>query len=187
MDEAEKLDELETYKQEINFLMRMALEKIAFLPFAYLLDKWRFAVFRGDITPDQYNTQWWNMREQYQGIKAPVARTEDDFDPASKYHIPSNVPYSRYFLSYIAQFQFHEALCTLSEHEGPLHRCDNYRSKAVGNKLRSALSLGASKPWPEVMDMLTGQSEFKVNSIMQYFKPLIKWLKKADKKYHIGW
>jgi len=187
LDESEALSEIDTYKQEINFLLRMSLEKIAFLPFAYVMDKWRFAVFRGNITPDQYNTQWWNMREQYQGIKAPVPRSEEDFDPAAKFHIPSNVPYSRYFLSYIGQFQFHEALCKLSSNEAPLHRCDNYKSKTAGNKLRSVLSLGASKPWPEVMKRLTGQQQFKVDSIMQYFKPLIKWLKKIDKKSHIGW
>jgi peptidyl-dipeptidase A len=187
VDESKKRSKHELYRQEINFLMLMALQKVAFLPFAYLVDKWRYAVFRGDVTADNYNQAWWKMREDYQGLKAPVPRTEADFDPGAKYHIPTNVPYSRYFLSFIGQFQFHESLCELAEHEGPLHRCDIYKSTKAGDRLKSVLSLGASQPWPEVMTQFTGQPQFKVDSILRYFKPLISWLKRANIGSTIGW
>jgi peptidyl-dipeptidase A len=187
VDKSTKLSKHELYRQEINFLMLMALQKVAFLPFGYLVDKWRYAVFRGDVTPHNYNQAWWKMREDYQGLKAPVPRSEADFDPGAKYHIPTNVPYSRYFLSFLGQFQFHASLCELAGHEGPLHRCDIYKSTKAGDRLKLVLSLGASKPWPEVMTQFTGQPEFKVDSMLRYFKPLISWLKRANSGSTIGW
>lgn len=182
-----ELSKHDLYRQEMNYLMRMALEKVAFLPFGYLVDKWRFAVFRGDVTADNYNKAWWQMREDYQGLKAPVPRTEKDFDPGSKYHIPTNVPYSRYFLSFIGQFQFHASLCELAGHKGALHKCDIFQSRKAGDRFKSVLSLGASKPWPEVMTQFTGQPEFKVDAMLQYFRPLIKWLERANSDSTIGW
>jgi peptidyl-dipeptidase A len=180
-------DGTDSYKQQINFLMQMALQKVAFIPFGYIVDKWRFAVFRGDVTPSQYNTVWWKMREEYQGVRPPVPRSKSDFDPGSKYHIPANVPYSRYFLSFIGQFQFHDALCTLANHKGPLHTCDIYRSTAAGDRLKSVLSLGASRPWPEAMTLFTGQPDFKVDSLLKYFRPLIVWLQAANRGSTVGW
>lgn len=175
------------HEQDINFLMRMALEKIAFLPFGYIVDKWRFKVFRGEIIPDDYTSSWWRMREYYQGISSPIPRTSDDFDPGAKYHIPANVPYSRYFFSFVGQFQFHSTLCQLAGHKGPLHKCDIYRSTDAGDRLRSILSLGASRPWPDVLSEFTGQRSFRADSLLQYFGPLIKWLKAENRGLHVGW
>ncbi|KAI0240228.1 Angiotensin-converting enzyme [Lamellibrachia satsuma] len=174
-------------KKEINFLMKMALEKIAFLPFGYLIDRWRWEVFRGDVTPDNYNKRWWELRLRYQGIVPPVQRTEKDFDPGSKYHVSSFVPYIRYFLSFIGQFQFHQALCNAAGHGGPLHKCDIYQSKKAGNLLKSVLRLGASQPWPDAMEIITGQREFSTAAILEYFKPLHDWLKQENANEHVGW
>ena len=125
-----------TYQQDINFLMKMALRKVAFLPFSYVMEKWRWNVFRGKIGESNYNEKWWQMRKEFQGIEAPVARRENDFDPGSKFHTAMFVPYSRYFLSYFYQFQFYKSLCSLSGHKGELHKCDFFDSKEAGAKLK---------------------------------------------------
>ena len=91
-------------KAVINAQMQLALEKIAFLPFGKLIDEWRWGVFDGSIAAQDYNAAWWQLRQKYQGISAPVARTEEDFDPGAKYHVPANTPYMRYFLAHILQF-----------------------------------------------------------------------------------
>ncbi|CAH2267102.1 jg8363 [Pararge aegeria aegeria] len=78
---------------DINYLYTQAMDKVAFLPFALVMDRWRWDVFTGDVRKEQYNCHWWRLREQYGGIKPPVLRSELDFDPGSKYHIPANIPY----------------------------------------------------------------------------------------------
>ncbi|XP_076008023.1 angiotensin-converting enzyme [Genypterus blacodes] len=177
------LDKVESNKEsDINFLMSMALDKIAFLPFGYLMDQWRWKVFDGRIQPSEYNKEWWNLRTKYQGLCPPVLRTEDDFDPGAKFHIPANVPYVRYFVSFIIQFQFQEALCAAAKHEGDLHTCDIYKSKDAGKLLGDVMKLGFSKPWPEAMTMFTGQPKMSAKPLMQYFQPLIQWLEAENNK-----
>ncbi|KAE8284386.1 Angiotensin-converting enzyme [Larimichthys crocea] len=177
------LDKVESnHESDINFLMNMALDKIAFLPFGYLMDQWRWKVFDGRIPSTEYNKEWWNLRMKYQGLCPPVTRTEDDFDPGAKFHIPANVPYVRYFVSFIIQFQFHKALCEAANHVGPLHTCDIYKSKEAGKLLGDVMKLGFSKPWPEAMAMITGQPKMTAQPLMQYFKPLIDWLETENNK-----
>lgn len=174
-------------KALINIQMKDALEKIAFLPFGKLIDQWRWKVYKGEIKPENYNAAWWEMRRKYQGVDAPVARTEADFDPGAKYHIPANVPYTRYFLARILQFQFHRALCKVAGHTGPLHECSIYGSKAAGDKLKAMLALGSSKPWPEALEAMTGQREMDASAIIEYFDPLMKWLAEQNKGQKCGW
>uniref|UniRef100_A0A8C6G0I9 Angiotensin-converting enzyme n=1 Tax=Moschus moschiferus TaxID=68415 RepID=A0A8C6G0I9_MOSMO len=163
-------------EEEVNFLMSVALEKIAFIPFAYLMDLFRWKVFDGTIEKDVYNQEWWNLRLKYQGLCPPVPRTEEDFDPGAKFHISASSPYIRYFLSLVLQFQFHEALCKASGHMGPLHHCDIYNSKEAGKLLEDVLKLGSSKPWPEVLEKMTGETKVSTKALMTYFKPLLNWL-----------
>nr|XP_020730928.1 angiotensin-converting enzyme-like isoform X1 [Odocoileus virginianus texanus]XP_020730929.1 angiotensin-converting enzyme-like isoform X1 [Odocoileus virginianus texanus] len=163
-------------EEEVNFLMSVALEKIAFIPFAYLMDLFRWKVFDGTIEKDMYNQEWWNLRLKYQGLCPPVPRSEEDFDPGAKFHISASLPYIRYFLSLVLQFQFHEALCKASGHMGPLHRCDIYNSKEAGKLLEDVLKLGSSKPWPEVLEKMTGETKVSTKALMTYFKPLLNWL-----------
>nr|XP_003472155.2 angiotensin-converting enzyme-like protein Ace3 [Cavia porcellus] len=163
-------------EEEVNYLIGMALEKIAFIPFSYLMDLFRWRVFDGTIDKNIYNQEWWNLRLKYQGLCPPVSRTEDDFDPAAKFHVAANVPYMQYFLSTVLQFQLHEALCNASGYVGPLHQCDIYSSKIAGRILGHALKLGSSKPWPEVLKELTGQANMSTSALMTYFKPLLNWL-----------
>jgi peptidyl-dipeptidase A len=174
---------------DIDYLLQQALEKVAFLPFGLTIDKWRWEVFSGQVKPDDYNKAWWDLRLKYQGVAPPVARTEADFDPGAKYHVPANIPYARYFLARIYQFQFQRALCKTAGFEGPLHRCSIYGNKAAGEKLNAMLSLGQSKPWPEALEVLTGQKEMDASALADYFAPLKTWLDEQNKKnnYPVGW
>ena len=171
----------------INEQMKLALDKIAFLPFGKLIDQWRWQVFSGEITPENYNAGWWELRTRYQGIAPAVARTEADFDPGAKFHIPGNTPYTRYFLSHVMQFQFHKALCEAAGNTGPLHDCSIYDNKAAGDKLGQMLSMGASQPWPEAMYALTGQRTMDASAIIDYFQPLMGWLQEQNKGRQCGW
>ncbi|KAM3592839.1 uncharacterized protein V6R79_026353 [Siganus canaliculatus] len=179
----------ENTETDINFLMSMALDKIAFLPFGYLMDQWRWKVFDGRIPTSEYNKEWWNLRMKYQGLCPPVARTEDDFDPGAKFHIPANVPYVRYFVSFIIQFQFHKALCDAANHTGPLHTCDIYQSKDAGKLLGDVMKLGFSRPWPEAMTLMTGQAKMSAAPLKEYFQPLIEWLETENQNNNevMGW
>ncbi|AMX02986.1 M2 family metallopeptidase [Microbulbifer thermotolerans] len=181
------MDEIPDESKDIGFLMQQALDKIAFLPFGLLVDKWRWQVFNGEVKPEDYNKAWWKLREQYQGIQAPVERTEANFDPGAKYHIPGNTPYARYFLARIQQFQFHRALCEAAGETGPLHRCSIYKNDAAGKKLRDMLAMGASKPWPDAMEALTGQRELDASAIIDYFQPLMAYLEEQNKGRQCGW
>jgi peptidyl-dipeptidase A len=173
--------------KDIGLLLRAALDKVAFLPFGLLVDKWRWGVFSGEITPDAYNAGWWALREKYQGIRPPVPRPETLFDPGAKYHIPGNTPYSRYFLADILEFQFHRALCKLAGYQGPLNRCTIYGSRAAGEKLNEMLEMGQSKPWPDALEALTGSREIDATAILDYFAPLSSWLETQNRGRSCGW
>jgi peptidyl-dipeptidase A len=171
----------------INIQMKRALDKIAFLPFGKLIDQWRWNVFSGAVPPSRYNAAWWDLRREYQGVDAPVPRTEADFDPGAKYHIPANTPYTRYFLAHIYQFQFHRALCRAAGHEGPLHTCSIYGNGEAGRRLAAMLAMGSSRPWPEAMDALTGEKRADASALLEYFEPLRSWLEEENRGRRCGW
>ena len=172
---------------DIGLLMRRALDKIAFLPFGLLMDKWRWQVFSGEVAPADFNSAWWALREKYQGVRPPAPRPADAFDPGAKYHIPNNTPYLRYFLSYILQFQFHKAACEMAGWEGPLHRCSIYGNKEVGRKFLAMMEKGASQPWPETLELFTGTRTMDGSAIVEYFEPLVGYLKTQNKGQTCGW
>ncbi|HEV7906335.1 MAG TPA: M2 family metallopeptidase [Pyrinomonadaceae bacterium] len=161
---------------DIGLLLRLALDKVAFLPFGYLVDQWRWKVFSGEVTPENYNKAWWELRTKYQGIAPPAPRSEADFDAGAKYHVPANTPYARYFLAAILQFQFHRALCREAGFTGPLNRCSIYGNKRAGEKLKQMLAMGQSRPWPEALKALTGEDKMDATAIIDYFAPLKRWL-----------
>ncbi|WP_374943371.1 M2 family metallopeptidase [Sphingomonas sp.] len=173
--------------KDIGLLLRQAMDKVAFLPFGLLIDKWRWGVFSGAIAPGQYQASWDALRLQYQGIKPPVARDETKFDPGAKYHVPAGVPYIRYFLARVLQFQFYEAACKQAGWKGPLHRCSFYGDKAVGAKLNAMLAMGQSKPWPDALQVFTGSREMSGAALVRYFAPLKTWLDKQNKGKPTGW
>lgn len=174
-------------KAAMDVMMKRALGKIAFLPFGRLMDQWRWDVFSGKTPPSKYNESWWALREKFQGVSPPVARSEADFDPGAKFHIASSTPYARYFLAAIYQFQFHRAMCKLAGFTGPLSECSIFGSKAAGEKLKAMLSLGSSKPWPEALKVLSGETSADASAMLEYFAPLEKWLKEENKGEKCGW
>jgi len=173
--------------KDIGLLLRQAMDKVAFLPFGLLIDRWRWGVFDGSIKPADYNKAWTDMRLKYQGIVPPTARSADAFDPGAKFHIPGNTPYTRYFLARVLQFQFYEAACKQAGWTGPLHRCSFYGNKEVGAKLNAMLEMGASKPWPDALQAFTGSREMSGKALVNYFAPLKKWLDQQNKGKACGW
>lgn len=181
------IDKVPPTDADIPLLLHTAMDKIAFLPFGLLIDKWRWEVFSGQVKPADYNKAWWELREKYQGVAPPVARTEDDFDPGAKYHIPGNTPYMRYFLARVYQFQFYRAMCRASGYQGPLNRCSFFNSKEAGAKLNAMLELGQSKPWPEALKAMTGEDKADASAMIEYFQPLLTWLKEQNRGEKVGW
>jgi peptidyl-dipeptidase A len=173
--------------KDIGLLLNKALEKVAFLPFGLMIDQWRWKVFSGEVPPEKYNEAWWALRLKYQGIAPPVARSEKDFDPGAKYHVPANVPYTRYFLSYLLQFQFHKALAQAAGCTGPIHRCSIYGNQEAGRRLNAMLEMGESRPWQDALYALTGQRQMDATAIRDYFAPLQKWLDEQNKGKPVGW
>ena len=181
------LDQVPDVSGDLGLLMSRALETVAFLPFGLLVDQWRWKVFAGEVGPDGYNDLWWQLREQYQGVSAPNKRPGNAFDPGAKFHVPGNFPYTRYFLAYILNFQFHRALCEIAGNEGPIHRCSIYASQAAGERLNAMLEMGRSRPWPEALEALTGSSKMDATAILDYFAPLQAWLDEQNAGRQCGW
>ncbi len=186
------LDKTPDASKDIGLLLARALEKVAFLPFGLMIDQWRWKVFSGEIPPDKYNQGWWDLRLKYQGVAPTIPRTEADFDPGAKYHVAADVPYTRYFLSFIMQFQFHRALaaaagCPVQGSNTPLHRCSIYDNKEAGRRLNTMLAMGLSRPWQDAMYELTGQRQMDATAILDYFAPLKKWLDEQNRGKPVGW
>jgi peptidyl-dipeptidase A len=186
------LDQTPDASKDIGLLLARALEKVAFLPFGLMIDQWRWKVFSGEIPPDKYNQGWWDLRLKYQGVAPSIPRTEADFDPGAKYHVAADVPYTRYFLSFIMQFQFHRALaaaagCPAQGSNTPLHRCSIYDNKEAGRRLNTMLAMGLSRPWQDAMFELTGQRQMDATAILDYFAPLKKWLDEQNRGKPVGW
>jgi peptidyl-dipeptidase A len=173
--------------KDIGLLLRQAMDKVAFLPFGLLVDKYRWGIFSGQIQPGGYQAGWDKLRLQYQGIAPPVSRDESKFDAGGKYHIPASVPYTRYFLARLLQFQFYKAACDAAGWRGPLHRCSFYGDKKVGAKLNAMLEMGASKPWPDALQAFTGSRQMSGKAMVEYFAPLKTWLDKQNRGKSCGW
>ncbi|TCU61720.1 peptidyl-dipeptidase A [Novosphingobium sp. PhB57] len=173
--------------KDIGLLLRQAMDKVAFLPFGLLIDRYRWGIFDGSIQPADYNKAWTKMRLDYQGVTPPAARSDDGFDAGAKFHVPGNTPYTRYFLARILQFQFYQAACKQAGWKGPLHRCSFYGDKKVGANLNKMLEMGMSKPWPEALKAFTGTPQMSAKPMLDYFAPLKKWLDEQNKGEKQGW
>jgi len=181
------LDKAPDTSKDIGLLLHKALEKIAFLPFGLVIDQWRWKVFSGEIPPEKYNETWWQLRLKYQGIAPPAGRSEEDFDPGAKYHVAANVPYMRYFLADILQFQFHRALAQTAGCTSPLNRCSIYGNKEAGAKLNGMLQMGLSQPWQDALEEIAGARQMDASAIRDYFAPLEKWLDEQNQGKPVGW
>jgi peptidyl-dipeptidase A len=173
--------------RDIGLLLARALDKVALLPFSLLVDQWRWRVFSGQIPPERYNSEWWALKRQYQGVAPPSRRDEQFFDPGAKYHVASGTSYTRYFLASILQFQFHRALAEVAECRVSLSRCSIYESREAGRRLQAMLALGQSRPWPEALQQLTNSTQMDASAIRDYFAPLQGWLDAQLKGQPVGW
>ena len=180
-------DKVPSADKDIGLLLRQALDKVAFMPFGYIVDKWRWGVFDGTITPANYNQAWVELKRKHQGIVPPVPRSEADFDPGAKFHVPGNTTYERYFLARVLQFQFYKAACDMAGWKGPLHRCSFYGNKEVGQRLNAMLTMGKSKPWPDALEAFTGTRQISGKPMVEYFAPLHGWLKQQNHGKKCGW
>ncbi|MBS1851267.1 MAG: M2 family metallopeptidase [Acidobacteria bacterium] len=181
------LEKVPAGNNDVPELLKQALDRVAFLPFGLMIDQWRWKVFSGEVTPANYNKAWWDLRLKYQGVAPPTPRSEADFDPGAKYHVAGNVPYMRYFLAHILEFQFYRSLCRASGYSGPLHRCTFYGSKEAGAKFNKMLEMGQSKPWPDALEAATGERQIDGAALLEYFAPLKKWLDEQNKGQKEGW
>jgi peptidyl-dipeptidase A len=181
------LETVPSAAKDTLLLLARALDKVVFLPFASLVDRWRWDVFSGATPPARYNESWWALKARYQGVAPPAPRSERDFDPAAKYHVASNTPYARYFLAYVLEFQFYRAMCRAAGQTGPLHRCSFFGSKEAGKKLQAMLGAGASRPWQETLKEMTGESGLDAGALLEYFAPLKAWLDRQNQGKPLGW
>ena len=175
------IDQVPGPEADIPYLLRMALDKVPIIAFAIIVDKWRWGVFSGQITPEHYNDAWWDLVAKYQNLMPPGRRPDNAFDPGAKYHIADNTPYARYFLADIYEFQFYRAACRVAGWKGPLNRCSVYQNKEVGAKFEAMLKLGQSKPWPEALAAFSGEHDIDASAINDYFAPLSVWLDKQNR------
>lgn len=171
---------------DVPALMQRALEKVAFLPFAYLVDKWRWDVYAGKTQPADFDKSWWALREQYQGVSRPAPLAPNGFDAGAKYHVAADVPYTRYFIATLLQFQFHRALCREAGYSGPLNRCSVYGNKKAGEKLQAMMAMGASKPWQKALKAMSGEDKIDGGAMLEYFAPLKVWLDEQNRLMAAG-
>uniref|UniRef100_A0A914W4R4 Angiotensin-converting enzyme n=1 Tax=Plectus sambesii TaxID=2011161 RepID=A0A914W4R4_9BILA len=178
----------------INKLYQEALQWIAAIPFTVVADFWRWDAFAGVLNETSYNDGWWHLREQYQGVKAPAPRSPtEDFDPLSSPLISQqHNPVIRESVSYIMKFQIIKGLCgVVNGTDGPLQTttCSLANSKMAGEKLKNLMRLGASRSWPEALKEITGTEKLDATPLMEYYRPLLDWLKAENEKTHtyIGW
>jgi peptidyl-dipeptidase A len=181
------LDKAPDASADTALLLRGALEGLAFLPFGLVVDAWRWQVFSGDVSPEDYNRAWWDLKLKYQGVAPVTPRGEAFFDPGAKYHIPGNTPYARYFLARVLQYQFHRALAKTAGCTTPLHRCSIYGSREAGARLQAMLEMGASRPWPDALEALTGERELDATAMAEYYAPLKAWLDEQNRGKPAGW
>jgi peptidyl-dipeptidase A len=175
------IDRVPGPESDIAYLLRMALDKLPILAFGLVVDKWRWGVFSGQITPQHYSEAWNDLVVRYQYLEPPGPRPVNAFDPGAKFHVADNTPYARYFLASIYEFQFYRAACRLAGWKGPLHRCSIYGNKAVGAKFAAMLQMGQSKPWPEALAAFSGERDIDASAISDYFASLAAWLDKQNR------
>ncbi|XP_029095804.1 angiotensin-converting enzyme 2 [Monodon monoceros] len=172
---------------EINFLLKQALTIVGTLPFTYMLEKWRWMVFKGEIPKEQWMQKWWEMKREIVGVVEPLPHDETYCDPACLFHVAEDYSFIRYYTRTIYQFQFHEALCQTAKHEGPLYKCDISNSTEAGQRLLQMLRLGKSEPWTSALESIAGVKTMDVKPLLNYFEPLLTWLKDQNRNSFVGW
>ncbi len=173
--------------QDLGLLLRMALQRVTFLPFSLIVDRWRWQVYAGAVPPAQYDATWWSLVAQYQGLMPGETRPEGSFDIAALPHITSDISYIRYFYAYLIEFQLFKAACDAAGWTGPLHRCSLYGNAAAGAHLRPMLAMGASRPGADALEAGTGARRVSAEGLLAYFAPLRAYLDAQNQERQCGW
>ena len=167
--------------------MKMALDKVAFLPFGKLIDQWRWDVFTGKTPPAEYNKAWWELAASTRASRRRSRGARPTSTRAPSSTCPANVPYVRYFLAASISSSSTARSAGRRGTSGPLHKCSIYGSKAAGEKLRAMLAMGASRPWPDALEALSGERQADAGAMLEYFAPLSRWLDEQNKGEACGW
>ena len=185
------LDKAPDPSKDIGLLLQKALDKVAFLPFGLLIDQWRWKVFSGEDHAGRATTQaWWELRAEVPGRRAARRRAaRRTSTPARSTTSPANVPYTRYFLADILQFQFHRALCEGRRLQGPAATAArSTATRRPGERLNAMLAMGAE---PAVARGARGADRASARwtrpRSCDYFAPLQKWLDEQNKGKPVGW
>ena len=159
------------------------MDKVAFLPFGLMVDKWRWGVFDGSITPANYNQAWVDLKQQYQGIAPPVPRPRDRISiraPSSTF--PATRPTRATSSRGCCSSNSTRRRATCPGWKGPLHRCSFYGNKEVGTRLNAMLAMGASKPWPDALEAFTGTREISGTRDGRIFRPAAGLAQAAEQR-----
>jgi peptidyl-dipeptidase A len=139
-----------------------------------------YEIYANNLSENQFNQKWWELKKKYQGIVPPMDRGEEFCDATSKTHISDDAAqYYDYALSTVLLFQFHDYIANEILQENP-HATNYYDRKDVGDFLKSVLSPGATRDWRELLKETIGQ-EMSARAMINYFEPLMKYLQNENK------
>jgi peptidyl-dipeptidase A len=180
IDQNAKTDEVQT-------LLKEALSYVTFIPFASgVMSEWEHDFYAQNLPAEQLNKRWWELVKKYQGIVPPAERNEQFTDATTKTHINDDpAQYYDYAMSYVILFQLHDHIAKNILKQDP-HATNYYGSKEVGNFLREIMYPGASADWRQMLKEKTGE-ELSARAMVEYFQPLMDYLKQQNKgrKYTI--
>jgi len=162
-------------------LLTDALKHIVVLPWASgTMTRFEEALYSKNISPDQFNKTWWELVKRYQGIMPPTDRNEEFCDACSKTHIIDDpAQYYDYAMAEILLFQFHDHLAREILKQD-VHATNYWGNKEVGDFLKKLMAPGASVDWRQHLRENLG-TEISAKPILDYFSPLMLWLKKQNK------
>lgn len=162
-------------------LLNEALDYIPFIPWsAGVMTEFEYELYSKNLPEDQFNKMWWELVKKYQGIISPNERGEMYCDAATKTHINDDAgQYYDYAIANVLLFQFHTYIASKILKQDP-YATNYYGSKEVGKWMYDVLSPGATVDWRELLKESTG-SEMSAKALVDYFEPLMKWLKEENK------
>lgn len=170
-----------TRPDSIQLMLQEALDFIVFMPFsAGTMTRFEHALYVENLPPDRWNATWWELAARYQGIAPPSPRGEEYADALTKTHINDDpAQYYDYAIANALLFQLHDHIARSILQQDP-HDTDYYGSRAVGDFLRQLMEPGASRPWRDVLRETTGR-ELDAQAMMDYFQPLLEWLREQNR------
>ena len=173
---------------QIQWLLDEALNEAAvFIPFsAGTMSSFEHDLYEENLSPDEFNKRWWEYVGRFQGVEPPQQRGEEFCDGCTKTHISDDpAQYYDYAMAFVLKYQLHTYIAKNILHQDP-RDCNYYGNKEVGKFLWELLSLGATRDWREVIREKTGE-EVSTRAMLEYFEPLLDYLKKENAGRDVSW